>query len=237
MDVNKNYYAILDISRNATDKEIKKSYYKLSFQFHPDKGGDELKFSEITEAYDVLTSTKRVEYDMKSRWGNYYDESVELLNFDFDNLAKGWDEDKVSSWKEKNQHNIVVYVEDEFDGNVEFVRWVICKDCGGDGRDTKSKIEIKDENGNILKMFDGSEGCDFCEGTGKDWNNKPCYFCGGKGEVGFSPCKTCKGEKRIMGKQKLKNLKWKVDEKSMKVSGMGHLTTDGRIGDLWILKK
>ena len=237
MDVNKNYYFILDIPRNATDKEIKKSYYKLSFQHHPDKGGDEIKFAEITEAYDVLTSSKRVEYDMKSRWGSEYDESVELLNFDFDNLAKGWDESKVSSWKEKNQHNIVVYVEDDFDGNLEFTRWVICKDCGGDGRDTKSKIEIKDENGNILKMFDGSEGCDFCEGSGKDWNGNPCYFCGGKGEVGFSPCKTCNGEKRIMGKQKLKNIKWKGGDKSMKVDGMGHLTIDGRIGDLWILKK
>ena len=84
MDVNKNYYAILDISRNATDKEIKKSYYRLSFQFHPDKGGDELKFSEITEAYDILTSSKRVECDMKSRWGNDYNESIELLNFEFD---------------------------------------------------------------------------------------------------------------------------------------------------------
>jgi hypothetical protein len=40
-----------------------------------------------------------------------------------------------------------------------------------------------------------------------------------------------------LGKQKIKKLKWKGDEKSMKVSGMGHLTTDGRIGDLWVLKK
>ena len=54
MDFNKNYYNILGVNHESTEKEIKKSYYKLSFTHHPDKGGDESIFSEITEAYDIL---------------------------------------------------------------------------------------------------------------------------------------------------------------------------------------
>ena len=39
MDKNKNYYSILGVAKDAEEKVIKKSYYKLSFEHHPDKGG------------------------------------------------------------------------------------------------------------------------------------------------------------------------------------------------------
>lgn len=50
-----NYYAILNVSRDATDNEIKKAYRTLAKQHHPDAGGDEAKFKEITEAYNILS--------------------------------------------------------------------------------------------------------------------------------------------------------------------------------------
>ena len=106
MDFNKDYYSILGVSRIAEEKEIKKSYYKLSFINHPDKGGDPVIFGEMTEAYDVLTSEEREEYDRRSKWGNNYDESLEILNFEFSNSAKFYDEDKYDEWKEKNQLNV-----------------------------------------------------------------------------------------------------------------------------------
>ncbi|MCD8494944.1 MAG: J domain-containing protein [Candidatus Pacebacteria bacterium] len=60
----KDYYAILGVSKSATSAEIKKAFHKLAHQYHPDKGGDEAKFKEINEAYQVLShETKRAQYD------------------------------------------------------------------------------------------------------------------------------------------------------------------------------
>lgn len=61
----KDYYEALGVSRDATQDEIKKAYRKLAVQYHPDKeGGDEQKFKEISEAYEVLGDPeKRQSYD------------------------------------------------------------------------------------------------------------------------------------------------------------------------------
>lgn len=238
MDFNKNYYAILGVPKDANSNQIKKTFYKLSFTHHPDKGGDAQIFNQITEAYNILTSEDRKTYDMRSRWGANYDESYELLDYEFNNNAKAWDEEKLEEWKKNNQLNVLVYVDDTFNGKVEYERWVTCKTCGGEGRDTKSKIQIKDENGNLLKLFDGEDGCDFCEGSGKSWNGQDCYFCGGKGKVGLAECETCKGERRILGRQTLSKIKFPKKEKAHKVDSMGHVSKfeKGKVGHLWIIK-
>ncbi len=61
----KDYYDILGVSKNASADDIKRAYRKLAHQHHPDKaGGDEAKFKEINEAYQVLgTAEKRSQYD------------------------------------------------------------------------------------------------------------------------------------------------------------------------------
>lgn len=65
--MNKDYYKILNIAKNATGDEIKRAYRKLAMQFHPDKGGGaeaEKKFKEINEAYQILSDPqKRSQYD------------------------------------------------------------------------------------------------------------------------------------------------------------------------------
>ncbi len=53
------YYKTLGVSRNATEDEIKKAYRKLARTHHPDAGGDESKFKEINEAYEVLSDAKK----------------------------------------------------------------------------------------------------------------------------------------------------------------------------------
>ena len=64
----KDYYQILGIPKSATEDEIKKAYRKLAHKHHPDKGGEEKKFKEINEAYQILSNKeKRAQYDQFGR--------------------------------------------------------------------------------------------------------------------------------------------------------------------------
>lgn len=54
-------HRVLGLTENATDEEIKRAYKKLAMKHHPDKGGDEKRFKEITEAYRELTEDKKDE--------------------------------------------------------------------------------------------------------------------------------------------------------------------------------
>lgn len=61
----KDYYQTLGVNKNASADEIKRAYRKLAHQHHPDKGGNQEKFKEINEAYQVLgDDNKRRQYDM-----------------------------------------------------------------------------------------------------------------------------------------------------------------------------
>ncbi|MCJ7828326.1 MAG: DnaJ domain-containing protein, partial [Dehalococcoidia bacterium] len=59
----KDYYAILGVSRNAAEKEIKQAYRRLARKYHPDVNpGDktaEAKFKEINEAHEVLSDAEK----------------------------------------------------------------------------------------------------------------------------------------------------------------------------------
>lgn len=62
-----NLYQILQINKNATTDEIKKSFRKLALLYHPDKGGNTAKFQEIRTAYEILVDdNKRYNYDNMS---------------------------------------------------------------------------------------------------------------------------------------------------------------------------
>lgn len=64
------FYSILGVSENASPDEIKKAYRKLANQHHPDKGGDQAKFKDISVAYDTLgDANKRAEYDQQRQFG------------------------------------------------------------------------------------------------------------------------------------------------------------------------
>ncbi len=53
------YYSTLGLKRGATDDEIKKAYRKLAMKHHPDRGGDQNKFKEISTAYDALSDPEK----------------------------------------------------------------------------------------------------------------------------------------------------------------------------------
>jgi DnaJ family protein A protein 2 len=71
-----NYYEILEVNKNATEEEIKKSYRKLAVKWHPDKNPGnkeeaEKKFKEISEAYQVLSDKEKREV-----YNNYGEEGL-----------------------------------------------------------------------------------------------------------------------------------------------------------------
>ena len=61
MSVKRDYYEVLEINREASQSEIKKSFRSLARKYHPDKNPDdpdsELKFKEVQEAYAILSNT------------------------------------------------------------------------------------------------------------------------------------------------------------------------------------
>ena len=70
----KDYYNILKLEPSATLPEIKKAYRKLALQYHPDKNQNNryaaAQFTEIKEAYEVLTNPAKKEYYLQQRWYN-----------------------------------------------------------------------------------------------------------------------------------------------------------------------
>ena len=107
-----NYYETLNVSKDATPEEIKKSYRKLVKEHHPDKtGGDDTQFKQISEAYENLSDpVKKQQYDNKSRgfstFGNGFQDPTnawqhafngfggdfaDMFNQSFGGQAKGYD--------------------------------------------------------------------------------------------------------------------------------------------------
>jgi len=94
----KDYYQILGVNKDASQEQIKESYRKLAHKYHPDKsGGDEKKFKEINEAYQVLSNKeKRSQYDQfgdsfsnMGQGGYGYSQSNPFSGFDFGGFGQG----------------------------------------------------------------------------------------------------------------------------------------------------
>ena len=91
------YYKTLGVSRDATPEQIKKAFRKLARTHHPDAGGDEAKFKEINEAYEVLSDEKKRKlYDQygtanANQIPHGWSGQPGGMDFDFSGFG-GWDE-------------------------------------------------------------------------------------------------------------------------------------------------
>jgi len=94
----KDYYQILGVNKNASQEQLKEAYRKLAHKYHPDKsGGDEKKFKEINEAYQILSNPeKRTQYDQfgdafenMGRGGYSYAQGNPFAGFDFSGFTQG----------------------------------------------------------------------------------------------------------------------------------------------------
>src|SRR3982750_2469929 len=98
----RDYYEVLGVSKDASADEIKKAFRRKAVELHPDKqGGDEAKFKEINEAYEVLKDpSKKQRYDQFGHagvggngggnpfegFGGGYGQAGQSANFDFGDL-------------------------------------------------------------------------------------------------------------------------------------------------------
>src|SRR5437588_9069919 len=88
----KDYYKILGVSKDASEKEIRQAYRKLARKYHPDVNPNnkeaESKFKEINEAYEVLSDAeKRKKYDKFGADWEQYEKMGATGDFDFSRYA------------------------------------------------------------------------------------------------------------------------------------------------------
>lgn len=215
----KDYYKILGVSKNASKEEIKKAYRDLAQKYHPDKvGGDEKKFKEINEAYQVLSNDKkRAQYD---RFGTTFEQpgwdfsgfsgfsspGGQGINFEdlfrgfsaYGGPAEGWDFSDIfgdifsSGWNRKQAKHYKTKAGD-ISIDLELTLEDIYK---GIKKDIKLQKSVK---------------CSSCKGNGGEPGSpmKRCPTCQGSGEVhqtqrtffgSFSritTCSSCQGEGEI----------------------------------------
>lgn len=252
----KDYYQILGISRNASPEEIKKVYRKLAHKYHPDKGGDEKKFKEINEAYQVLSDKeKRAQYDQFGRvfeggipegfdFGWAWGKPGMDFEFEFGDLGEMFEE-FFGFGRPKRRRDLKrgkdIEIEMEIpleatlkgsEKEITLYKQILCSRCEGTGAEPKTKINE----------------CFSCRGTGQVQQIKRTFFgsftryticpeCGGEGQRPEKPCNVCKGEGRIRGDEDIKiSIPAGIDTNQMiKIEGKGNAgKRGGKPGDLYV---
>ena len=134
-------YKILGVSKDATSSEIKKAYRKLAVIHHPDKGGSEEKFKEITKAFETLSDeSKRKNYDQFGEGEPGMNPSGDMFSQMFSGNTQGH---RQSQKGNSINHNVNLSLKEIFNGktiNVTVNRKTIdfdsiskCVTCGGQG--------------------------------------------------------------------------------------------------------
>jgi len=242
----RDYYEILEVNKESSFDEIKKSYRKLALENHPDRNHGnkdaENKFKEIAEAYEILGDPeKRKKYDMFGHNGvnaQNFSSTSDIFNHfqDIFSFTFGGD----FGFNQRNRGplkgndikiDVQVSFEDIISGKqieLKIPNRVKCEVCHGSGI----------QNG---FSFDG---CYNCSGTGKRINNNgfmqvisTCNVCGGRGKINNHPCESCKGSSF---KNEYKNLMLTLPSNikngnKLRLSGQGEKSINGGPdGDLYV---
>ena len=223
----RDYYEVLEVERNASGEEIKRSYRKLAVKYHPDKNPDdrhaEEKFKELGEAYDVLMDAdKRAAYDRFGHaafaqgggFGRGFHDPFDIFREVFGGGVGGVgggifetffgggavqaeDRQRGSDLR----YDMQITLEEAAFGvekEIEIRKLGICDKCQGSGAESGSH----------------TISCPSCGGRGQVISTRgffqisqTCPRCRGIGQIIEKPCSQCHGEGRI---DKLSRIKLKI---------------------------
>ena len=251
----KDYYSTLGVEKNASKEDIKKAFHTLARKYHPDNkaGGDENKFKEINEAYQVLSNDKRrAEYDT---YGQAFAGSGfgggPFHGFDFNGFGRqGFD---------GVEFDLGDIFGDFFTGGRERTKR---------GRDISIDLEISFKDAvfgtDRAVLLTKTSACDTCMGTGASsgaafvkcatcngqgrvqearssffgtfTNVRECSVCRGRGEVPKESCTVCRGAGVV---RKQEEIAIKIppgiqDGEVIRLSQTGEAISGGVPGDLYI---
>ncbi len=250
----KDYYEILGVPKTASKEDIKKAYRRLAHKYHPDKkDGDEGKFKEVNEAYQILSDdNKKNQYDKFGRVDGSgggpqggFDFSQGGFGFDMGDIGDIFEEAFGSSARRggvrdmRRGNDIEISLEMELEEvltkqekRFKINKFVSCQRCDGEGAEPGTP---KNE-------------CVSCRGTGIVQEMKRTVFgsftreavcpdCKGEGQKPEKPCNVCKGDGRVKKEEDIRvSIPAGVDSNQvLKVMGKGDAGKKrGDSGDLYI---
>lgn len=258
----RDYYEILGVSKTASADEIKKSFRRLAVQHHPDKeGGDEEKFKEINEAYDVLKdSQKRQRYDQFGHagvggasgggggGGNPFEGfggfGGQNVNFDFGGGGFGDIFDQFFGGGSQRQRGPKKGRDVEVQLQLTFEEAIF-------GLEHDMSLELDDTcehcKGTTVEPGHDLKTCPTCHGAGQQTRvmntmfgaiqqTVPCETCQGAGKIPEKVCSVCRGSGTQRKKQTIKvKIPAGVDDgATIRLSGHGEAIGGGEKGDLYI---
>jgi molecular chaperone DnaJ len=224
-----NYYDLLGVKKNASDKEIKQSYRRLARQYHPDVNPGnktaEAKFKEINAAYEVLSDkTKRQKYDKFGDKWQYADqiEQAEREQAQYQGF-RGFTPESGGSY--------------QYTGNIEDMDGIFEELFGGRGRgfsrraqprrgqDMETTIEVT-----LEEAYAGTQR------TISLQVEEPCAACKGTGRIQNLPCSVCRGSGAVAN---IKRIEVKIPTgvktgSRVRVAGKGQPGYGGASGDLYL---
>ncbi len=242
----RDYYEILGVDKNISEKELKKAYRRVAMKYHPDRNpGDadaEAHFKEANEAYEVLSNEeKRSAYDrfghdgVNGQAGGFGGGGAggfgDAFGDIFGDIFGGGGRQRGPQPGNDLQYNLQLDLEQAVKGcekKVEIPTLVSCKPCHGSGANPGSKIKT----------------CGTCHGSGQVRMQQgffavqqTCPHCQGKGKTIESPCQSCHG-KGVIRDRKTLNVKVPAGVDTgdrIRLSGEGEASLDGgQNGDLYV---
>ena len=243
------YYEVLEVSRNCSASELKKSYRKLAMKYHPDRNPNnkeaEERFKYLSEAYEVLKDTeKRAIYDqygkdgLEGRQGGFsssqnMDDIMDIFNSMFG--GGGGFSRRQQRRRPDQKYNLdfeitlpLKFNEAIFgvEKKIDIKYKVSCDDCNGTGA----------EGGKL-------ESCDYCNGQGQVVMKQgfmsfaqPCPKCQGEGQKATSSCGSCSARGYHEEPETITiNIPAGVDSGNrLRAQGHGNKSKQGQRGDLYI---
>ena len=259
MPEKKDYYEVLGVAKDSSEKDIKGAYRKLAMKYHPDRSDAsdaEEKFKELSEAYAVLSDAeKRKKYDQFGHAGinSQYSQEDLFRGVNFEDLLRGFGFG--GGGQQESIFDMFFGGRSRGPARGRDLRYDVNLTLEQAASGLESTIDVpRTENCPVCQGSGAKPGtspltCSNCRGSGQVTRaqNTPfgqmvtsagCPKCGGRGKIITSPCKDCGGTGKVHKTRKI-NIKVPPgveDGQHLKLRGQGDAAgSGGETGDLYVV--